>query len=227
MSTKKPAFVTFDCYGTLVDWEGGVASFLYDLALRQGDSSPPLAQVMRTEWEAVQFEIIQGEYRPYKQVLKESLRQLVANLGYTWDEADAHAFVRSMCSWQPFPDTVPALKVARAAGAKLVILSNTDRDIIQHTLRHMDVPFDLVITAEDCGAYKPASKVFEQALTQLAVPAQELLHVAFGFRYDNDPAKNCGWQTAWLNRTSASQPSGAKPDYQWRDLWSLAELFTS
>ncbi|MGE3910497.1 MAG: haloacid dehalogenase type II [Chloroflexota bacterium] len=215
---------TFDCYGTLVDWEGGAGSFLYQLALRHGDPDPESGDALRVRWEALQFALLQGPYRPYKQILAESLRQWADERGYPWDDADGEALVRAMRSWQPFPDTRPALLQAKAQGLRLVIISNTDRDIIEHTLKHLAVPFDDVVTAQDCQAYKPALTVFEQALTRIGEDPARILHVAFGFKYDIPPAQELGCQTAWVNRFMEAKPGPATPDYQWRDLWGLAEL---
>ncbi|MQA87028.1 MAG: haloacid dehalogenase type II [Streptosporangiales bacterium] len=222
-TSAKTEVATFDCYGTLVDWEGGVGSFLYDLALRNNDPDPPPGVELRERWERIQFEIIQGPYRPYKQVLAESLGALCAERGWDCGAAESEAFVRSMRSWQPFPDTHPALTRAREQGIRLVIISNTDRDIIEHTLRHLRVPFDDVVTAEDCGAYKPSPAVFERALDHVGVPPERILHVAFGFEYDNGPAKRAGMRTAWVNRHVRPQPLGEEPDHTWRDLWGLPE----
>jgi 2-haloacid dehalogenase len=215
---------TFDCYGTLVDWEGGAAGFLYQLALGRGDADPGPGWALRERWEALQFGLLQGPYRPYKQILAESLRLWTDERGYAWDDADGEALVRSMRSWQPFPDTRPALLQAKAQGLRLVIISNTDRDIIEHTLRHLAVPFDDVITAQDCGAYKPARTVFEQALARIGEPPEQILHVAFGFKYDIAPAQAVGCRAAWVNRFVEARPGPARPDYEWRDLWGLAEL---
>ncbi|RLL68511.1 haloacid dehalogenase type II [Streptomyces sp. Z26] len=218
------AVATFDNYGTLTDWEGGAAQFLYETALRHGDTDLVPGRELRDLWEGIQFEILGGAYRSYKQVLAESLRQVCTVRGWPYDEEQAAAFVRSMRSWQPFPDTRPALLRAHRAGMRLVILSNTDRDIIEHSLRHMRVPFDDVITAEDCGAYKPGLDFFRQALDRIGVAPQEIIHVAFGFKYDNAPAKHFGMTTAWVNRHAEPTPDGEPADHEWRDLWSLAEL---
>jgi 2-haloacid dehalogenase len=215
---------TFDCYGTLVDWEGGAGGFLYQLALKHGDNNADPGWAMRERWEALQFELLQDRYRPYKEILVESLRLWTAERGYSWDDADGEALIRSMRSWQPFPDTRPALLQAKAQGLKLVIISNTDRDIIEHTLRHLAVPFDDVITAQDCGAYKPARTVFEQALARIGEPPEAILHVAFGFKYDIAPAQSVGCKAAWVNRFVEARPGPAMPEYEWRDLWGLAEL---
>jgi 2-haloalkanoic acid dehalogenase type II len=224
MATQQVRVATFDCYGTLVDWEGGAGGFLYQLALARGDDDPGPGWALRERWEALQFDLLQGQYRPYKEILAESLRLWVNERGYAWDDADGAALVRSMRSWQPFPDTRPALLQAKDQGLRLVIISNTDRDIIEHTLRHLAVPFDDVITAQDCGAYKPARTVFEQALARIGEPPEQILHVAFGFKYDIGPAQAMGCRTAWVNRFTEPKPGLAVPDYQWRDLWGLAEL---
>jgi 2-haloalkanoic acid dehalogenase type II len=220
----RPRLATFDCYGTLVDWEGGVGSFLYALCLREGVTDLEPGRVLRERWEAIQFELIQGEYRRYRDVLAESLRLWMDERGLRWDGAHGEALLASMRSWQPFPDTTPALRRAREAGMKLVILSNTDRDIVEHSLRHIEVPFDEVITAEDAGAYKPSDRIFGHALERLDVRPEEILHVAFGFKYDIGPANRHGMQSAWVNRHREPPPGDDRFDHEWRDLWGLAEL---
>jgi 2-haloalkanoic acid dehalogenase type II len=219
-----PRLVTFDCYGTLVDWEGGAAAFLYDLALRHGEREPPRGRELRDRWEALQFDLLHGEYRPYRDVLAESLRAWMAERGYDYSPEEGDALLRSIRSWQPFPDTRPALERARNNGLRLAIVSNTDRDIIEHTLRQISVPFDAVFTAEDARAYKPSDPIFEYALDRLDTPPEEILHVAFGFKYDIGPASRHGMRTAWVNRHAEPRPGDARPDYEWRDLWPLADL---
>ncbi len=214
---------TFDCYGTLVDWEGGAATFLHAIALRCGDEEQRGTE-LRERWEEIQFEVIQGPYRPYKEVLADSLALWAEDQEYALDDGDAGAFVRAMRSWQPFPDTRLALVRTRAAGVRLVIVSNTDRDIISHTVRQLDVPFDAIVTAEDVGAYKPADPPFERALEVAGVPAEEVLHVAFGFKYDIGPAKRHGMGSAWVNRHGDAAPGSERPDHEWRDLRGLVKL---
>ncbi|MBA2521315.1 MAG: haloacid dehalogenase type II [Chloroflexia bacterium] len=215
---------TFDCYGTLIDWEGGAAGFLANLCLRDDDPSPGPGRLLRERWEAIQFEIIQERYQPYKAILAESLRTWVAERGLPWDEADGEALARSMRSWQPFPDTRPALSQVREAGVRLVILSNTDRDIISHSLRQLEVPFDDVITAEECGSYKPDERNFAALADRVGLPPEQILHVAAGYAYDVQPAHRLGFRTAWVNRHVEAVPGAATPDYQWRDLWGLTAL---
>jgi 2-haloalkanoic acid dehalogenase type II len=224
----RPTIATFDCYGTLIDWEGGFGSFLYARALRAGEDEPAPGRELRVRFEAIQFELIQGEYRPYKEVLAETLRRFSDERGWPAPDAEEEAaLVRSMRSWQPFPDTRPALARTRAAGMRLMIVSNTDRDIMAHSLRHLEVPFDIVQVAEDVGAYKPADVVFERALERIGEPPENVLHVAFGFKYDIGPAARAGMRTAWVNRHREPAPGDDPYDHEWRDLWGLAELAES
>ena len=225
MSARALRVATFDCYGTLVDWEGGLGTFLYALALREeGERPHEPGRVLRERWEAIQFELIQGRWRPYKDVLAESLRTFGAERGWRIGPHDEAALVAAMRGWQPFPDTIPGLRLAREAGLDLAIVSNTDRDIVAHTLRQLELAFDHVVTAEDVRAYKPAAEVFERALARIGAAPEEVLHVAFGFKYDIGPASRLGWRTAWVNRHGEPAPPGAGADHEWRDLWGLAEL---
>jgi 2-haloacid dehalogenase len=215
---------TFDCYGTLIDWEGGIGCFLYDLALRNGDTVQENGRELRERWEALQFELIRGPYQRYEAILAESLRIWCEERGYSWNDQWGRDLARSMRSWQPFHDTKPALTQVREAGIKLVIISNTDRAIIEHSLKHLEVAFDDVITAEDCGVYKPSPMVFEKALAQIGEAPEQVLHVAFGFKYDIGPAQALGMKGAWVNRNAEPLPGPNVPDYEWRDLWGLAEI---
>jgi 2-haloacid dehalogenase len=214
--------VTFDCFGTLVDWEGGLGSFLYDLARRAGDADPGPGRELRERWEEIQFDLVKGEYRHYRDVLAISLERWSEERGIRWNEEEGAALVRAMESWQPFPDTVPALRQAREAGLRLVIVSNTDRAIIEHTLRHVEVEFDHVVVAEDCRAYKPSAGPFHRALEVTGESPERTLPVAFGFKYDIGPAKRLGFRTAWVNRKREARPGPDEPDLEWDDLWPLA-----
>lgn len=222
--SQRPTVATFDCYGTLVDWEGGLANFLYAFALGHGEEPEENGDAMRGRWEEIQFDMIQGPYRPYKEILAASLEEWAAEREIPYRDEDGEDLVRAMRSWQPFPDTRPALRQARAAGMKLAILSNTDRDIIGHSLKHLEIPFDVVVTAEDCGSYKPAPANFQRLLHDLDLPADRVIHVAFGFKYDIGPANDAGMQTAWVNRHTDPTPPDAEPDHIWRDLWGLPLL---
>jgi 2-haloacid dehalogenase len=214
---------TFDCYGTLIDWEGGVGAFLYELA-RRHERQPPPGRELRERWEELQFERLSGDYRGYRAVLTDSLAEWAGERGYRWNHTDGEALARAMESWQPFPDTVPALRAAMERGLRLWIVSNTDRAIMEHSLRHLEVEFDGVTVAEDCRAYKPSAEPFEHALREIDARPKEILHVASGFKYDIDPAQQVGLTTVWVNRKKEPAPGAARPDHEWNDLWPLARL---
>jgi len=214
---------TFDCYGTLIDWEGGAAAFLYSLA-RRFEQDPPPGRALRERWEEIQFELLQGEYAPYREILASSLRAWADERGWEPPDDAAEAFALSMESWQPFPDTVPALRAAKGAGFRLWIISNTDRAIIEHSLRHLEVEFDGVTVAEDAGAYKPSDPPFDVALESIGEDPGSILHVAFGFKYDLAPAQRHGMGTVWVNRHREPAPGPERPDHEWDDLWPLAGL---
>ena len=217
--------VTFDCYGTLVDWEGGLGTFLYDVARRAGERAPEPGHELRERWEEIQFELIQREYRSYHDILVDSLRTWVGERGHRWNETDGEALERAMQSWQPFPDTVPALQRTQSAGLGLAIVSNTDRHIMAHTLRQLaPLQFDEVVVAEDVRAYKPDTPHFDRVLALLDLAPEEVLHVAFGFRYDIGPARRKGMPTAWVNRDRRPLPGPECPDHEWDSLWGLAEM---
>lgn len=220
---------TFDCYGTLIDWEGGAAAFLYDVARQSGDDDPGPANLLRQRWEEIQFEHIQQDYRSYGEVLKESLRAWVGERGYRWNVNVGYDFARSMQSWQPFPDTVPALTRVREAGIPLAIVSNSENAIMDHTLRQLaPLEFDHVVVAEEVRCYKPDRQPFTRMLDKLSLAPEDVLHVAFGFKYDIAMAQELGMQTAWINRRREPLPDGdTVPDHEWRDLWGLAELAES
>src|SRR3954452_4859175 len=116
MDASNLAACTFDCYGTLIDWEGGLGNFLYDYALREREADPPPGSELRERWEAIQFEVIQGDYRRYRDVLDESPRLLATERGWTYDYEYGKALTRSMRSWQPFADTAPSCSRVREAG---------------------------------------------------------------------------------------------------------------
>ena len=214
---------TFDCYGTLIDWEGGAAGFLYEIA-RRHERHPPPGRELRARWEELQFERLQGDYRGYREVLADSLAEWAGERGYRWNDRDGEALARSMESWQPFPDTVPALRAAKEAGLRLWIISNTDRAIMDHSLRHLEVEFDGVTVAEDCRAYKPERRaVPARAARDRRLPGGDPPR---GVRLQVRP----GGGAAPRDADGVGEPGGVpapgpeRPDLEWRDLWPLAGM---
>ncbi len=207
---SKFAWVTFDCYGTLIDWDAGIRNFLRDL-LNSKSASADLDSLHR-RWEEIQFELIQREYRPYKDILKLSLEATLREFGIQYVSEDGDAFATSMPTWRPFPD-VPSSLTKLKRHARIAIISNTDNDILRESVKLMGVEFDALVTAEDAKVYKPSPRIFEFALKQLNESPERILHVAFGFKYDLAPAKQVGMTTCWLNRSGEPKPEGIEPDF--------------
>ena len=209
--------VTFDCYGTLVDWEGGISGAFLSAAAADG---------VRLEREAVlraHAEIeprVQAEtHRSYRGVLEETARRMAVRLG--WSPRDTAFLPDSLAGWRPFADTGPALKRLRDAGHRLGILSNVDDDLLRETLRNLDVPFDLLVTAEQVGSYKPAEAHFLEARRQIG--DVRWLHAAQSYFHDVEPARALSIPVAWINR-KAEMPGGeARPDREFPTLTELAD----
>jgi 2-haloacid dehalogenase len=219
--------LSFDCYGTIVDWETGILSALHKVLERRRVAVED-AELLRLY---ARFEAEQeaGPYKPYKQVLMGVMASLGAELGFQPSQTDLVALPESVGSWPPFPDSIEALQRLQVA-FELVILSNIDEDLFASTEKALGIEFDEVITAERAGSYKPSLRNFELALELLRVPKQQVLHVAQSLFHDHAPAKRLGFTTVWVNRPSrcpgigVAPPSQASPDLEVPDLGSLAEL---
>ncbi len=218
----KTEWVTFDCYGTLIDWERGIGDFFASFC-GGGDTEALLA-----EWEEIQFRMIAGPYRRYREILAESLRETLAARGLPRRPDKEAEFAESLTTWTPFPDTNEGLDRLKAKGIKLGIISNIDDDLIARTLQHFTVPFDMVTTAQQSGAYKPNAASFRLALTRIGEsrslsPPRRVTHAAFGERYDLQTARDCGMQVVFVARNGRDIPFRA--DGQVPGLAQLPDLF--
>jgi 2-haloacid dehalogenase len=215
--------LTFDCYGTLVDWEGAMRWVFDDLAVRGGWDAD-FGAWFRV-WEPIQFDRIAGPYRPYREVLAVSFAEACRHFGYPFARSDVDEFARVLDLAEPFADTRAALERLKAS-VRIGIVSNTDRAIIARTLERIGVAFDTVTVAEDAQAYKPSEVVFRFALERAGIDAARCLHAAFGFRYDIVPANRLGIRTCWVRRGGEidDPPEGeVAPDATVATLAELAE----
>jgi 2-haloacid dehalogenase/putative hydrolase of the HAD superfamily len=212
--------ITFDCYGTLIDWESGIARAFQSEAALDGHtlSASDIIAAYLAEEPRVESQL----YRPYRDVLAWTAQRVAVRLGWQIEPARADFLAASLPSWPPFPDTNPALE-RLARRFQLGILSNIDDDLLEATRRHFTVSFDLMVTAAQVKSYKPAPAHFREALVRLR--GQRQLHAAQSYFHDVVPARQLSIPVVWVNRKSerASQ-GGPTPTYEVRDLTALADL---
>lgn len=214
--------MTFDCYGTLVDWEGGAKGTLRAL-LASKDMRADEDAFFHT-WERAQRARIDKEYAPYRQIAAEAFEEAARAQHLPLSAGDAEHFADSIAAWKPFPDTVAALKKLKEH-LRLGIISNIDDDILAETVKMLGVEFDLLQTAQQARAYKPSPVPFQRALERLALPAARVVHAGFGFEYDIVAAAPLGFRTALVRRSRTDFPSTPVPDVTVGNLAELAALF--
>lgn len=212
--------ITFDCYGTLVDWEAGITSFLTEV-LREKGTTASIPEVVRVR-EDIDFGMVQGPYITYKEILRLSLKETFHRFQVAYNDQDGERLIQSVPTWPVFTETRPALE-RLARKCRLAIISNIDKDIIEKTKANIGVQFAITVTAQEAGAYKPTPKPFQIALKKLAAKPTDILHVSSGFRYDIPPAHRLGFRTAWVNRKSEQPPPGERADYEFKNLTELAD----
>jgi 2-haloalkanoic acid dehalogenase type II len=210
--------ITFDCYGTLIDWEGGIA----DAFAREAAADGLRLEAADTLQEYARIEplVEQERYRPYREVLAEVAVSVARSLGWAIPESRGVFLPDSLPNWQPFADTNAALERLRNAGYRLGILSNTDDDLLGATRRHFTVDFDLLITAQQVRAYKPSLPHFLTARERIGTA--RWLHAAQSNMHDIVPANSLGIPTVWINRKGEGALPGGIPGRELPDLEGLA-----
>jgi 2-haloacid dehalogenase len=187
-------WATFDCYGTLIDWNAGIRSVLEQL-LGVEEAPALLARYHELEPE------VQGEaYRSYAEVMALVLERLAVETGHTLPEGEGSALARSLPDWPPFPEVPESLAELRRRSWSLAILSNSDRDLIAASQKRLGVPFDLAIVAEDVHAYKPAHRHWEHFYEVTTAARDHHAHVAQSHFHDIAPASEQGLTSVWVNR---------------------------
>ena len=206
--------VTFDCYGTLIDWESGIAE-----AFRSAAPQLQRDQVLR-EYARIEAEVEHEHFRPYREVLAGSASRALQALGV--ESANGAFLPESLPRWTPFADTNAALERLRDAGYTLGILSNVDDELLSATRRHFTVDFELIVTAQQVRSYKPEPGHFLAAREQIG--ERRWLHAAQSSFHDIVPANALGIPTAWVNRhTRRALPGGTPTFVEVRDLAALAD----
>jgi 2-haloacid dehalogenase len=219
--------VTFDCYGTLIDWETGILDIFRPILSAHG-AHLSSAEILRLYGE-IEAQEESGEYRDYKEILRSVVQAFAQRLGFTASQAEQQSLPDSLSGWKPFPDTVGALRRLKSK-FKLGIISNVDEDLFFATARQLEVDFDFVVTAAQARGYKPSLSMFELAHRKVSLPVQQWLHAAQSVYHDVVPAQSLGITTVWVNRPSAypnagaAKPATAKPDLEVSSLEALANL---
>jgi 2-haloacid dehalogenase len=219
--------LTFDCYGTLIDWETGIFSALRPILAAHGKTVTDFE--LLELYSDLELQAEHGEFHPYREVLQSVVRGFGQRLGFTPSAAEVRSLPESLANWLPFPDTISALRKLKSR-YRLAIMSNVDDDLFAATARRLEVPFDYVITAQQARAYKPAISIFKMARERIGVSPEKWLHVGQSIHHDVIPAKSLGIATVWVNRPSPRPGAGAakaasgQPDLEVPNLKTLADL---
>jgi len=219
--------LTFDCYGTLINWEAGLLAALHRILSAHSKHIRDAA--LLELYGDFEQQAEQPPFRSYREVLGSVGRQFGTELGFTPTAEEVHSLAESLPTWKPWPDTVAALRQLKTR-FRLAILSNVDDDLFEGTRPQLEVAFDEVVTAQQARAYKPSVKLFELALSRIAAPAHRVLHVGQSVYHDVVPAQALGLATVWVNRPSARPGIGAVKSAEARPditVASLKELATA
>lgn len=211
--------ITFDCYGTLIDWEEGISRAFIEAA---ADDRRAIDRRAVIEAHAeVEPQVQSTEYRSYREVLQETAVRVAQRCGWPITREQAKFLADSLHTWHPFPDTRPALQRLVHAGYRLGVLSNVDDDLLAASLKRLGLPFDPQVTAEQVRSYKPAPAHFLEARRRIG--KGRWLHAAQSYFHDVVPAHSLNVPVVWINR-KAERPDGtARPDRELSDLTELAD----
>jgi len=223
--------LTFDCYGTLIDWETGILAGLAPVLARAGvqRDSDELLEVYAKHEAALEA----GPYLTYREVLAGSLRGLAEDLGVeNLTDDEVATFAGSVVDWPAFPDSAAALARLKER-FRLGVITNCDDDLFAGSNAPLGVDFDWIVTAQQAKSYKPSLNNFAVAFDRIDVPRERILHVAQSLFHDHVPAKRAGLTSVWIDRRhgragfGATPPAAAAPDLVVPDMKSFAELATA
>jgi 2-haloacid dehalogenase len=204
--------LTFDCYGTLIDWEAGIGSGLAAIVQAHGRDNPVEELLERYADHEAALEA--GPYLRYREVLASACRGVCADLGIAPTEEQVATFAGSVGEWPAFPDSATALAGLHER-FRLAVITNCDDDLFAASNRRLGMTFDWIITAEQAGSYKPSHRNFELAFERIGRPRDRILHVAQSLFHDHVPARELGLRSVWINRlgeTPGPQPTRELPD---------------
>jgi 2-haloacid dehalogenase len=221
------AALSFDCYGTLIDWEAGLLAALRPVLAAHGAQAGD--ERLLELYARHEAELESGDYLSYREVLAGALRGVAAELGFEPSEAEAAAFAGSVGDWPAFPDSADALARLHER-YRLAVITNCDEALFARSTERLGVEFDWVVTAERARSYKPSRRNFQLAFETIGVPRERILHVAQSLFHDHVPAKELGMSTVWIDRRGgregygATPPATARPDLALPGMRELADL---
>jgi 2-haloacid dehalogenase len=219
--------LTFDCYGTLINWEAGILAAVRPMLINR--SIFVADNDLLEAYAELEVQLESGEWKRYRQVLRECIAGLGQRFNFSPTASEMDALPGSLPYWPPFSDTAGALRRLKSR-FQLAVISNTDDDFFAATARHLEIDFDHVITAEQVKSYKPSQNNFLQAIERIGVPREDILHVAQSVYHDIVPTRALGIASVWVNRrkgfvgSGATLPAEGRPDLEVPDLKSLADL---
>jgi len=227
MDFSSVRLITFDCYGTLIDWETGMLAALRPMFAGNGHAIDD-GELLRHYGE-VEAELEAGQYLPYRQILSRTIQEVGQRTGISVSAEDGALFAESLTRWEPFPDTVPGLQ-ALARRFRLGIISNVDDDLFVATRKKLGVSLDVVVTAQQVQSYKPSHKNFQEALRRSGLKKEEIVHAGQSVYHDIIPANQLGIKNVWVNRPSirpgagAAKPATGQPTAEVKSLAELVKL---
>jgi 2-haloacid dehalogenase len=200
--------LTFDCYGTLIDWEAGILAGLRPVLAARGVTRPD--DELLEAYAGFEAELESGPYQRYREILGRCMRQIVAEYAVAPDYKEVAAFADSVGDWPAFSDSVKALHRLHRR-FRLGVITNCDDDLFARSAARLDTTFDWVVTAQTARSYKPDPHNFEVAFEMIGLPRERILHVAQSLFHDHVPAKALGLSTVWIDRRAGRPGSGATP----------------
>ncbi len=225
LDLSRTKVLTFDCYGTLIDWEAGILG-----ALRRYLSPDQAADDdLLEDYAALEADAEAGQYKRYREILGQSLATVIGRRGVVLSADDAAQLGGSVVDWPAFPDSASALK-ALATRFDMGVITNCDDDLFAASNARLGEPFRWVITAQQARSYKPSLNNFQVAFERIGVPQDEVVHVAQSLFHDHVPAKHLGLRSVWINRragrsgSGATPPADATPNATFSDMASFAEF---
>ena len=221
-------WLSFDCYGTLIDWETGISDAV-GATLARRDIHLSRAEILALFAEVEPQIQTGGGYLEYRRVLRRVMAMIGIELGFQFTESDLTCLSDTLPSWPIFADTRPALRAMKSR-YRLAIISNVDDDLFAQTARVLEVPFDAVITAEQARSYKPNQRNFDLARERMGIDKSRWLHIGESLYHDIEPANRLGISSVWVNRSygrggggGATRPTDAQPDLTVPDLAALVD----